>query len=275
MRVSVIIPNYNKEKYIQKCIESVLHQSFPDIEIIIVDDCSTDSSPKIIQQYKSKYPQIVAECLKHNGGVSHARNFGLSLATGYYVTMLDSDDFYYNPQKIENEVNILEAHGKEGIAYSYRQVVDENGKLLSLVKDYKERYISGNIFYQLITDTDSFAFVQRDYVFPKKYIANVGGYRESESYYEDFDLLLRLAERYPMYYTGENGTAYRMVTDGLSVRQKRDDAKQFRVPQKIKLRYMPNLRGNKKIIAYILWFVECYRLEVRIWGRRIKRFLGR
>lgn len=201
--VSVIIPNYNKEKYIRECIDSVLNQSYPNIEIVIVDDFSTDSSRKIIKEYESHFSQIKAILLKQNGGVSHARNIGIGNASGYYVTMLDSDDFYYNTKKIENEVDILEQHNGEGLAYSYRQVVDENSNLVYAQRRYLKRYTSGNLFYQFMTEKDAFAFVQRDYILPKAFIVEIGGYNQKESYYEDFDILLRLTSKYPMYYTGD------------------------------------------------------------------------
>lgn len=87
-KISVIIPVYNTEKYIDKCINSVLQQDL-ETEIIVVNDGSTDNSKKIIEKYKDKI--IYLE--KENGGLSDARNYGLKYATGEYVAFLDSDDF--------------------------------------------------------------------------------------------------------------------------------------------------------------------------------------
>ena len=267
--LSVIVPNYNKEKFLPVCLDSILRQTYPNLEIVIVDDCSKDSSPEIIRAYEKKYSNIKTIFLEKNQGVSHARNQGIASASGIYVTMLDSDDFYYHPQKLEKEMELLERHRGDGIAYSYRVVVDEKGNLVHRGRRNIERYVSGQVFYHFLTEKDAFGFVQRDYCLRKEYIQSVGGYHENESYYEDYDLFLRLVAKYPLYYTGCDGTAYRFISSGLSTSQRKNDAKQFRVPQQIKLRYMKELNGGHRILAYMLWCVESLKLEIRIQGRKI------
>ena len=90
--ISIIIPVYNTEKYLRRCIESVLSQSFTDFELILVDDGSKDSSPQICDEYASQ-DKRVRVIHKVNGGVSAARNDGLDIAKGEYVTFIDSDDW--------------------------------------------------------------------------------------------------------------------------------------------------------------------------------------
>ena len=90
--ISVIIPIYNTQKYLKKCIDSVECQSYNNIEIILVNDGSTDSSEKIIQPYLQKYENI-KYYKKENGGLSDARNYGIPYATGEYIAFLDSDDY--------------------------------------------------------------------------------------------------------------------------------------------------------------------------------------
>ena len=271
--VSVIIPNYNKEQYIEQCIESVLSQTYPNIEIIIVDDLSTDRSREIIQYYEQKYKNVHAVMLEKNGGVSRARNIGIKAASAAYVTMLDSDDYYYNNDKISNEMNVLQTNSPDGIAYSYRQIVDENGNLLYKEIRYWDRYQSGNVYKQLLTERDGFGFVQRDYIVKKDYVLEVGAYTEGDSYYEDYDLLLRLVEKHPMFFTGKDGTAYRLVRTGLSASQKQNDARQFMVPQKIRLKHIKKMKGLIFVKYYVLWLIEDFRLLIRILGRKIKRLL--
>lgn len=89
--LSLIIPTYNVEKYIAECIESVLVQNYKDMEIIIVDDGSTDQSGKIADTFAEKYPNVKVYH-KENGGLASARNFGLDHASGKYITFLDGDD---------------------------------------------------------------------------------------------------------------------------------------------------------------------------------------
>lgn len=90
-KVSIIIPNYNAGIYISRCIESVMNQSYKNIEVIIIDDGSTDNSWDIINKYKNKYPQIIIK-YQDNMNASIARNKGIDLASGKYVLFLDSDD---------------------------------------------------------------------------------------------------------------------------------------------------------------------------------------
>lgn len=92
IKVSVIVPVYNVEKYLEKCLDSLVNQTLKEIEIIIVNDGSPDNSHKIIDKYTKKYKNIKAY-LKENGGLSDARNYGLKKASGEYIAFLDSDDF--------------------------------------------------------------------------------------------------------------------------------------------------------------------------------------
>lgn len=92
MKVSVIVPVYNMSKYLAKCLDSLLAQTLEDLEIIVVNDGSTDNSQEIIDEYVQKSEKIKA-FEKPNGGLSDARNFGLEKAVGQYIGFVDSDDF--------------------------------------------------------------------------------------------------------------------------------------------------------------------------------------
>ena len=91
--VSLIIPVYNVESYLKQCLDSVINQTFKDIEIIIVNDCSCDSSLQIIKEYQQKDERIVLINLQENKGQGNARNEGLKIAKGNYITFIDSDDW--------------------------------------------------------------------------------------------------------------------------------------------------------------------------------------
>jgi len=91
-KISVIVPVYNVEEYLRECLDSLVNQTFKDIEVIMVNDGSTDNSPKIIEEYASKYDNFYAYH-KENGGLASARNYGLQFAKGEYLAFLDSDDF--------------------------------------------------------------------------------------------------------------------------------------------------------------------------------------
>jgi len=95
-KVSVIVPFYNVEKYIEKCLNSLVNQTLEEIEIILVNDGSQDNSEKIAKEFQEKYPNKIKYYEKPNGGLGDARNFGINYATGEYIAFLDSDDYVEN-----------------------------------------------------------------------------------------------------------------------------------------------------------------------------------
>lgn len=114
IKVSVIVPVYNVEKFIDKCLNSLVKQSLKEIEIIVVNDGTKDNSQKIIDKYVKKYPDKIKSYIKENGGQGSARNYGLKKTTGEYIGYVDSDDFVekdmykklYNKAK-ENNYDIV------------------------------------------------------------------------------------------------------------------------------------------------------------------------
>lgn len=92
-KISVIVPVYNVEEYLPKCLDSLVNQTFDDFEVIVINDGSPDNSQDIIDEYQQKYPNLIKSFVKENGGLSQARNFALDKVTGDYVFYLDSDDW--------------------------------------------------------------------------------------------------------------------------------------------------------------------------------------
>lgn len=107
-KVSIIIPIYNVEKYLRRCVDSALHQTFKNIEIILVDDGSPDNCPLICDRYREKDNRIKV-VHKRNGGLASARNAGLKIATGEYILFVDSDD-WIDPEMVEELVDVAERH---------------------------------------------------------------------------------------------------------------------------------------------------------------------
>ncbi len=123
--VSVIIPTYNRAGFLTEAIESVLAQTCDDIEIIVVDDGSTDDTKEKLKPYKGRIEYVYIE----NGGPARARNVGMRMARGKYISFLDSDDLYY-PKKIEIQAAFLEDHADVDLVCSELTAIDDNGKVL-------------------------------------------------------------------------------------------------------------------------------------------------
>lgn len=139
--VSIIIPVYNAEKYIQTCLESITKQTYSNIEVIAVDDGSLDQSLKICQQYQLEYPMIKS-FHKKNEGVAKTRNYGLHKAKGDFITFVDSDDFIH-PDYVRNLVDQL-LHNQADIAICNFYKILEGKK----VPNYKEKEIENTNFSQ-------------------------------------------------------------------------------------------------------------------------------
>ena len=125
-RVSVIMPAYNAEHFIDEAISSVISQTMSDWEMIVIDDCSGDSSFQIAQSYAAKDSRIRVLKNPENSGVAKTRNKGLDLFHGQYVAFLDSDD-YWEPQMLEKMLYRAEETGADIIYCSY-SLIDESGK---------------------------------------------------------------------------------------------------------------------------------------------------
>lgn len=126
-KVSVIVPVYNVEHYLAKCLDSLVNQSLQNIEIIVVNDGSKDGSGNIIQQYSEKYSDKIKALTKENGGLSDARNFGIDQATGDYLGFVDSDD-YVSGTMFEEMLNLAEKNDAEMVICNI-QKVDEDGNI--------------------------------------------------------------------------------------------------------------------------------------------------
>lgn len=120
-KISIVLPVYNVETYLAPCLESLVSQNFPNMEIIAVNDGSTDKSPEILKDFQSRFPEKIKIFTTENKGVSHARNYGASMASGEYLWFVDSDDFisedacrllYEKAKKDKNEL-VLFSHYEE------------------------------------------------------------------------------------------------------------------------------------------------------------------
>lgn len=136
-KVSIIVPVYNVERYVEKCIRSVLDQSYQNIEIIIVDDGSTDDSYNICNNLQKESPNKIKLFKKENGGLSSARNFGLLHAQGEYISFVDSDDII-SQDFIEKLVLLLEETGSSVSCCQVAKFNNEEKPIFTHMVEYSE-----------------------------------------------------------------------------------------------------------------------------------------
>lgn len=129
--VSIITPSYNSEHFVADTIQSVLNQTYPHFELIIVDDCSEDNSLEILTTFREKDERIKIYKLKKNSGAAIARNYGIQVAKGKYLAFLDSDDLW-DTNKLALQVEFMESNNYVFSFTNYR-TIDEQGNPLNKV----------------------------------------------------------------------------------------------------------------------------------------------
>ena len=117
-KISIIVPVYNTEKYLKKCLDSLVTQTLRNIEILVVNDGSTDESEKIILEYQKRFPDIIKYLKKDNGGLSDARNFAIPYTSGKYIGFVDSDD-YVDKNMFETMYNLAENNNSDLIECNF------------------------------------------------------------------------------------------------------------------------------------------------------------
>ena len=183
-RVSIITPSYNQEKYIQRTIESVLDQDYPNIEYIIIDGKSSDNSVGYIEQYSEKIAYWVSE---EDLCQSHAINKGFNKATGEIICWLNSDDMYLDSDVIGNVVNWFVDHPDHDACYGHNIYIDDNDELI-----YCRRELPS--FSRMLLGF--WNFLHQPTVFFRSNILERIRVNESFNYCFDYDLWLSISEKH-------------------------------------------------------------------------------
>ena len=215
--VSVIVPTYNRAAFLPIAIQSLFEQSFQNIEIIVVDDGSTDETKVVLEPLMDKIKYITTE----HKGTAHARNTGMKAATGEYIAFLDSDDLYL-PHKLELQVAFMEDHPEVDMVCTEFSGVDIDGNIDEFhMRDYHPiwkrmeltcedifsiqgkcspvsvgeefTYYIGNIFKFVLMDT---LFPTNTVLLRKKILKNVGYQNESYRYLQEYEFFLRICKNH-------------------------------------------------------------------------------
>ena len=190
LRIAVVIPLYNGGKFIQEAIESVLNQTLPPAEFIVVDDGSTDNGPEIVAGMAARHP--IRLLRKANGGQASARNFGIAHTTSEFIALLDQDDAWYSDH-LEQLVRpfLAKRSPKLGWVYGNLDEVDEAGGLVarSMLRFGPSPHPKRDLFECL--SSDMFVLPSATIIAREAFDA-VGGFDERLAGYEDDDLFLRI-----------------------------------------------------------------------------------
>ncbi len=135
--VSIITPTYNCGKFIAETIETVLAQTYKNFEMIIVDDCSTDNTKEVVEQFSKNDDRIKYFCLETNSGAAVARTTAMEKANGEYMAFLDSDDLWV-PNKLEKQLKFMNDNGYSFVCSAYEQIDEDSNKLGRTIKCIKK-----------------------------------------------------------------------------------------------------------------------------------------
>lgn len=188
--VSIIIPAYNRARSVRKAIESALQQTRPALEVIVVDDGSTDATPEILTQFDDR----IRVLRQNNRGTAAARNAGIAAARGDYLLFLDSDDILL-PTSVELQLARFEAEPSLGLVYSDAEFFDAAGHLVRVANDGLEGRVARDL---LLLDGLVISASGSGIMVPRSVAEDVGGFDERLPASEDWDFCYRIASRYPI-----------------------------------------------------------------------------
>jgi glycosyltransferase involved in cell wall biosynthesis len=241
--ISVLAANYNNGQFVLDALESIAAQTYPNIELIIVDDASVDNSPALIKEWLKSFN-------KPHKFIQHEKNYGLCRtcndlvknASGKYLSFIATDDMYL-PGKIARQVAIMEElNGKIAMLYGDTYLMDEKGNrrfgsfLTTLSKCDWQYAPSGDLLEKL----QEFHFVHWLSALVRKDVFNVVGYFDEDLQFEDYDMSIRIARKYQIQFDPEIAAVYRVHSSSISGKMK--DWQTFLIPFYLKHLDIPRFR---------------------------------
>lgn len=270
--VSVIIPTYNYARFVHRAIDSVLAQTYGDVECVVVDDGSTDETPQVLARYGSRIRVIRKE--KQGPGI--ARNRGIGAARGEYIAFLDSDD-HWRPDKLAKQVEVLDADPSLGAVGCANEIVDGAGA-----------HVSNTIFPSPATPTDLAdqlrgVAVRRLWVgsscsgalIPKRVLEDVRMFDESLTAAEDWDLWLKIAARYPIRNIPDILVSISTHGTGFARNADKVERNQWKVYEAAVARWPDALdaRTRRQVRALILADAGAEHVGGKAYGTALRRYL--
>lgn len=259
--ISILMPAYNGEAYIQQAIESVIAQTYPNWELIVVDDGSTDSTANVVAEYED--PRI-RYTYQENHGQAAALNRGLDLAQGEYITTLDTDD-WFTPDSLLDRIRFLEDHPEHGVVYGDGYYCDETGKLLRRFSEHRIGNVRGDVYDTLIGTpffgTGANVMVRREVLERNKI-----RYDESIVWCQDYDIYIRIAEQATFGLVDTPTVWYRLHEANMTLSMPRDRRLESLIRTKFKVLNSPRFSRVPAAskVGFFSLLLTCelvYRLE--------------
>lgn len=184
-RVSVVMPAYNAEATIAETLDSILAQTFEDFELVVVDDCSTDATPRILAEYTARDPRVCVVRNARNSRICRTLNHGIEVARGALIARIDADDWCY-PDRLAKQVAYMDAHPEVVVSGGTIEICDERLQPLTIrAYHLDDRAIRARLFRYS-------PFAHPAVIYRTEAVRAVGGYNPSLREGEDYDLYFRL-----------------------------------------------------------------------------------
>ena len=253
--ISIIILTYNRAGFISEAIESALEQSFPDWELIVIDDASEDNTREIVEEYIVRDSRIKYFRNDEHLRISKSRNKALSLALGEYVAVLDSDDVWSDRDKLKKQYGFLEGNKDYVLIGGGVIVIDEYGKE---IRRYFNRESDENIRGKILFQNQ---FAHSSVMFRREAALKAGGYDENLNIGEDYDLWLKLGALGKMANIKEYLLKYRVHSGNVTLKRVEALKNNIAIIRKYKNRY-PN------------YYLAYARRALRLLMYRLIKFVG-
>jgi glycosyltransferase involved in cell wall biosynthesis len=260
-RVSVLIGAYNNASTLERAARSMLEQTVSELELLIIDDGSTDATPEVAGALAGQDPRVRVLTMTSNVGIARSLNAGIEAATASVVAVLDADD-WSEPERLARQLEVLEAHPDVAVAGCRMREVDETGRELTP----RTRLASGDITDLLMRFNpvpNSSAAFRRDAAL------SVGGYDPAYRWAAEYDLWLRLAERHRVFALDETLATRQMSTRNVAARHERAQIAETIVMRARAMRRRRSYRGAGALVPYAASYLAPLPLK-----RAIRRRLG-
>lgn len=213
-RVSVIIPTFNRALFLPQAIDSVIAQTVGDLEIIIVDDASTDDTVAVVARYAGD-PRVGYLRNERNAGIARSRNRGIEATSAPFIAMLDSDDVWLDRDKLAMQIAAMSRMANCALLGTDATVIDANGNAVGAIRNLaSDRWIRATLFVKN-------QFVNSSVLIRRSALDDVGMFDEDIPLIEDYELWLRIARRHCVANLRRRTTGYRVHSANISWRNQR------------------------------------------------------